>query len=37
VDDGADTEVAAWLIGAAERVATTPLTGRWQATFYRRT
>nr|MDQ6946220.1 hypothetical protein [Actinomycetota bacterium] len=37
VDDGADLdEVAAWLIGAAERVATTPLTGRWQATFYRR-
>ncbi len=37
VEDGADLdEVAAWLIGAAERVATTPLTGRWQATFYRR-
>ncbi len=37
VEDGADPgEVATWLIGAAERVATTPLTGRWQATFYRR-
>jgi len=37
VGDGADLdEVAAWLIGAAERVATSPLTGRWRATFYGR-
>ncbi len=37
VADGADLdEVAAWLIRAAERVATTPLTGRWRATFYLR-
>ncbi|MGI8776381.1 MAG: hypothetical protein ACR2LJ_03110 [Acidimicrobiales bacterium] len=38
VGDGADLdEVAAWLLGAAERVATSPLTGRWRATFHRST
>lgn len=36
VGEGADLdEVAAWLLGAAERVATSPLTGKWRATFYR--
>jgi len=36
VDDEADLdEVAAWLLSAAERVATSPLTGKWRATFYR--
>jgi len=35
VDDDADLdEVVGWLVAAAHRVATTPLTGRWQATFY---
>ena len=35
VPDRADPEeVAAWLLGAAERVATTPLTGNWRAAFY---
>jgi len=36
VDDEADLdEVAAWLVGAAERVATSLLTGKWRGTFYR--
>ena len=35
VDDDTDVdEVLAWLVEAARRVATTPLTGRWRATFY---
>lgn len=36
VDDGADLgETVDWLLAAAERLATTPLTGRWRALFYR--
>ncbi len=36
VGEGADLdEVAAWLLAAAERVATSPLTGKWRATVYR--
>ena len=35
VDDSTDLDdVVAWLVAAAERVATSPLTGRWRATFY---
>ena len=36
VDEDADLdEVVTWLVAAAERVATSPLTGRWLASFYR--
>jgi len=34
--DADPEEAVAWLLDAAERVTSLPLTGRWTATFYRR-
>ncbi|MGI9033104.1 MAG: hypothetical protein DLM54_06335 [Acidimicrobiales bacterium] len=35
-DDADPDQVLVWLVGAAEHVATLPLTGRWCAAFYRK-